>query len=143
MRRSPKEFPSEEKQCRLRSNSCCWEKVAVIQQVSQNSENKASFHHRCSGLPPYTTLLFQFTTTMMMLFKSPLLLLLLLAHTTTVTTAFTNNGLQDLLARAFRPIPQLETVTDAFPGRVLDVRLDIGGAAALPPTVTVNNHPCW
>jgi hypothetical protein len=47
----------------------------------------------------------------------------------TAAAAFTN-GIPDLVQRAFAPKPGLETVyTNAFPGTILDIRLDVADAA--------------
>jgi len=54
------------------------------------------------------------------------LLLLLLAVSLHSSNAYVLSGLQDLMTRAFRAKPELQTFSDAFPGHVLDVRLDIG-----------------
>ena len=72
------------------------------------------------------------TAAIKMKFYAKLLVLLLSASS---STAFIiNSGLQELMSRAFRANPDLKTFSDAFPGHVLDVRLDIGKSDTIPAT---------
>lgn len=84
------------------------------------------------------------TVTKMKIYLQSTPLLLLLCTTCSSALVVNSSGLQQLISRAFQATsnPDLKTYNDAFPGQVLDVRLDIGKTdddSAMHKRMTIHN----